>query len=186
VSSSTLAHRRGTRSRPASRAARRVWSVVGHGWSLRSRVNGHRRVPTRHVVEQHPYGLREFGTSQIRPSRGALPELRFPVPPGSLYAEMLEASRHRGRATFRAGLVVVHYAQHRRFFFAGALTPAACLGSQGGRYVAPPSEWAIYNFRACLATRAYSDLPCAPDACLRSGKLPSDRRDRASNKRRHG
>jgi hypothetical protein len=56
----------------------------------------------------------------------------------------------QAKATFRARLVVVHYAQHRRPFLAGALTPAARLGFQRGRYVAPPGEWVIHNFRSYL------------------------------------
>jgi hypothetical protein len=40
--------------------------------------------------------------------------------PGTFAADLVQAE-----ATFRARLVVVHYAQHRRPFLAGALTPAA-------------------------------------------------------------
>jgi hypothetical protein len=47
----------------------------------------------------------------------------------------------KARAPFRASRVVVHYAQPRRPFLAGALTPAARLDFQRGRYVAPPGEW---------------------------------------------
>ncbi len=68
--------------------------------------------------------------------------------PRTFAADLVQAE-----ATFRASLGVVHYAQHRRPFLAGALTPAARLGFQRGRYVAPPDEWVIHNFRSYLTAQ---------------------------------
>ena len=110
----------------------------GHGLDLASpgmAVSRHEPVP---VLVTLVYELGEIRVDLGLQGRGE----HRPCP---FAADLVQA-----RATFRASLVVVHYAQHRRPFLAGALTPAARLGSQRGRYVAPPGEWVIHNFRSYL------------------------------------
>ena len=58
----------------------------------------------------------------------------------------------QARASFRANLVVVHYAQHRRPFLAGALSRLLVLDlNEEG--TSPPGEWVIHNFRSYLDGR---------------------------------
>lgn len=68
------------------------------------------------------------------------------------------------RPSGRLASLFTTLSQHRGPFLTGAQTPAARLGFQRGRYVAPADEWMIHNFRSCPFVRA----------ATRSFELPSD------------